>query len=129
MPFDPTLPATNSPILSAELRNQFNALKALIDVAAAPEPYTIIKAGRIDVSGGEASVEITDVVPVWNDPNISLGLSVVGNGAFYDQGGFLVGGDMADGGAGVVLLTVNLFDRAGNPVNGQVFYQIIRHNA
>jgi len=31
MPFDPTLPANNSPIVSAELRNQFNGLKALID--------------------------------------------------------------------------------------------------
>jgi len=26
MPFDPTLPQTNAPIVSAELRNQFNAL-------------------------------------------------------------------------------------------------------
>jgi hypothetical protein len=30
MPFDPTKPANNTPIISAELRNQFNALKALI---------------------------------------------------------------------------------------------------
>lgn len=34
MPFDPTLPANNSPIVSAELRNQFTALKALIDAQA-----------------------------------------------------------------------------------------------
>lgn len=31
MPFDPTLPVNNSPIVSAELRNQFNGLKGLID--------------------------------------------------------------------------------------------------
>ena len=31
MPFDPTLPANNSPIVSAELRNQFNGLKTLMD--------------------------------------------------------------------------------------------------
>jgi hypothetical protein len=31
MPFDPTLPATNSPIASAELRSQFNGLKDLVD--------------------------------------------------------------------------------------------------
>jgi hypothetical protein len=31
MPYDPTLPANNSPIVSAELRNQFAGLKALID--------------------------------------------------------------------------------------------------
>lgn len=35
MPFDPTLPANNSPIVSAELRNQLNGLKALIDAQAA----------------------------------------------------------------------------------------------
>ena len=35
MPFDPTLPANNSLIISAELRNQFTALKALIDAQAA----------------------------------------------------------------------------------------------
>ena len=31
MSYDPNLPANHSPIVSAELRNQFNALKALID--------------------------------------------------------------------------------------------------
>ncbi len=31
MPYDPTLPANNSPIVSAELRNQLNGLKELID--------------------------------------------------------------------------------------------------
>ena len=31
MPFDPTLPAANSPISSQELRNQFTALQAEID--------------------------------------------------------------------------------------------------
>ena len=31
MPFDPSLPQTNSPISSAELRDQFNGLKTLID--------------------------------------------------------------------------------------------------
>jgi len=31
MPYDPTKPANNSPIVSAELRNQFAGLKDLID--------------------------------------------------------------------------------------------------
>ena len=31
MAYDPTLPANNSPLSSAELRNQMTALKALID--------------------------------------------------------------------------------------------------
>ena len=35
MPFDPALPATNSEILSAELRSQFNGLKTLIDAVPA----------------------------------------------------------------------------------------------
>ena len=36
MPFDPTLPVNNSPIVSAELRNQFNGLKAIIDAGNVP---------------------------------------------------------------------------------------------
>lgn len=35
MPFNPTLPADHSDILSAELRNQFNGLKSLIDAVPA----------------------------------------------------------------------------------------------
>ena len=31
MPFDPALPANNSPVSSAELRNQFTGLNELID--------------------------------------------------------------------------------------------------
>src|ERR1043166_4621782 len=34
MAFNPDLPANNSPIIALELRNQFNALKALADDAA-----------------------------------------------------------------------------------------------
>ncbi len=35
MAFDPTKPANGAPIVAAELRNQFNALKALIDAQQA----------------------------------------------------------------------------------------------
>ena len=35
MPFDPTIPATGSPIVSAELRNQFNALNDQLVAASA----------------------------------------------------------------------------------------------
>ncbi|MEI6198077.1 MAG: hypothetical protein WCS42_27490, partial [Verrucomicrobiota bacterium] len=35
MPYDPTLPVNLSPIRATELRDQFNALKALIDAQAA----------------------------------------------------------------------------------------------
>jgi len=34
VPFDPALPVSNAGISSAELRNQFNELKALIDSGA-----------------------------------------------------------------------------------------------
>ena len=36
MAYDPTKPATNAPIVSAELRTQFAGLKTLIDARAAP---------------------------------------------------------------------------------------------
>ena len=40
MAFDPTLPQTNSPIASAELRDQFNGLKDLVDgLPASPTPF------------------------------------------------------------------------------------------
>ena len=50
MAFDPTKPATGSPLVSAEMRNQLNALKALIDdlqsrldaLPASPEIATVI---------------------------------------------------------------------------------------
>jgi hypothetical protein len=35
MPYDPAFPATSVPLVSAEFRSQFNALKALIDAQAA----------------------------------------------------------------------------------------------
>ena len=38
MPFDPNLPAHRTRIVSAELRNQFNGLKALIDAVPAGPP-------------------------------------------------------------------------------------------
>jgi hypothetical protein len=37
MPFDPTKPATNAPVASAELRDQLNGLKDLIDAIPPPE--------------------------------------------------------------------------------------------
>ena len=38
MPYDPTLPASNSPLSSAEMRSQLTGLKALIDaIPAGPE--------------------------------------------------------------------------------------------
>ena len=43
MAFDPSLPQTNSPIASAELRDQFNGLKDLIDgVPLSPAMYDVL---------------------------------------------------------------------------------------
>jgi len=62
MPFDPTLPATNSPIASAELRNQFNGLKSLVD--ARP---TMTDVNNAIVSGAAGNVSSV--------PDLSLTIS------------------------------------------------------
>ena len=46
MAFDPTLPANNSPIVSAELRNQFNGLKAILDTCPDDAGVEAITAGQ-----------------------------------------------------------------------------------
>jgi hypothetical protein len=55
MPFDPTKPATNSPLSSAEMRDQLNALKALIDAQAA------------GVQFGRAAADWTSSVATFSD--------------------------------------------------------------
>jgi len=37
MAYDPSLPANNAPVVSAELRSQFAGLKELIDASATPD--------------------------------------------------------------------------------------------
>jgi hypothetical protein len=59
MPFDPTLPATNSPIVSAELRNQFNALKELID--AKPSSDDVLLAINQNASANTNNIETLDL--------------------------------------------------------------------
>jgi hypothetical protein len=51
MPFDPTKPADHSEIDAAELRNQFNALKALIDSLPAGTPGPQGPAGAAGATG------------------------------------------------------------------------------
>ena len=55
MPFDPTLPATNSPLSSAEMRAQLTALKALLDA----QPATAF--GKVVADWTSASSSFTDV--------------------------------------------------------------------
>jgi len=56
MPFDPTKPATNSPNSSAEMRDQLNALKALIDAQGAGLLF-----GRAAADWTSASASFSDV--------------------------------------------------------------------
>jgi hypothetical protein len=56
MPFDPTKPALNSPLVSAEMRDQLNALKALIDALGTP---TV--SGRVASDWTSTSMSFTDV--------------------------------------------------------------------
>jgi hypothetical protein len=70
MPYDPTLPANNSPIVSQELRNQFNGLKDLIDDlqsqinALKPPPTNIVLS--YDGSSDNASWTYDgDAPPQW----------------------------------------------------------------
>jgi hypothetical protein len=63
--FDPSLPADNAPILSAELRDQFNSLKDLIDGLPASGPMSdAIISRSVGNSAGIAQVN----VPISNPP-------------------------------------------------------------
>ena len=69
MPFDPTLPATNSNVTSAELRNQFTGLKSLIDAVTPPpaetDPVYLAEKG---VAGGVATLTGSGVLPATQVP-------------------------------------------------------------
>jgi hypothetical protein len=78
MAFDPTKPAANSPIVSAELRDQFNGLKALIDALAVRVANLEATVGPLD--GRVATLEsqmttraprvdgVSDALLAVNDP-------------------------------------------------------------
>ena len=57
MPYDPTLPINNSPITSAELRNQFAGLKTLID-GRAGKPPPVFSPLNLTVSDPPAADEV-----------------------------------------------------------------------
>ncbi len=60
MPFDPTLPAHGAPLVSAEIRSQFNGLKELID--AAPGLTGVAVDAVTTVNPGEAATVSLSVV-------------------------------------------------------------------
>lgn len=55
MPFDPTKPVDASQVVAAELRNQFNALKALLDA------QPVVATGRVVADWTSGSSSFTDV--------------------------------------------------------------------
>ena len=79
MAFDPTLPLTNSDILSAEMRSQFNGLKSLIDAVPSGallqrheyEFYAdaiFAPSGTIGhVTGSHGMLKIADGITCWRD--------------------------------------------------------------
>ena len=69
MPYDPTLPVNHAPIVAAELRNQFNGLKALIDAQAA-----LIADQQIQIAGLQAHFPLSV-------PEISSDLSSSADGS------------------------------------------------
>jgi hypothetical protein len=63
MAYDPTKPANNSPIAAQELRDQFNALKALIDAQQAQ--ITALQ----DALANKATLPtMGEFDPGWNNP-------------------------------------------------------------
>ena len=70
MPFDPTKPANGSPISAAELRNQFNALKALIDAITPPGPAgpTATGFGNAAYNGVYTATGTFDGKPSYTNP-------------------------------------------------------------
>ena len=56
MPFDPTKPATNSPLASAEMRAQLTALFGGIQQRATPADIAVAIAGTSNNSNGVATL-------------------------------------------------------------------------
>jgi len=69
MPYDPTLPVNHSPIVAAELRAQFNGLKALIDAL-----QTQVADQQIQIAGLQAHFPLSA-------PEISSDLSSSADGS------------------------------------------------
>ena len=84
MAYDPNLPASHSPIVSAEFRVHFNALKALIDakldLSAAQDAIALNSANNVDtftpltltVSNPPTQAQVQAVVNKLNDLILAL---------------------------------------------------------
>src|ERR1041385_2561957 len=96
MAFDPTLPVANSPIASAELRNQFNGLKTLIDESipatekAAANGVASLDANSRLVQPADWSTLANKPVPV-PDGTYTMGFGTVQNGTITVVSGIITG--------------------------------------
>ena len=96
MPFNPTLPAHNSPILSGELRNQFNGLKDLIDdnipatEKGAPDGVASLDANGVLAQAAQWASLSGKPAPV-PDGTYTMGFGTVQNGTITVVNGIITG--------------------------------------
>ena len=94
MPFDPTLPVNNSVVRAAELRNQFNALKALDD-AKLPTAEKGAANGVASLDGNGRVAQAADFATLANKPTpvadgtYTVGIGTVQNGTITVVGGII----------------------------------------
>ena len=82
MPFDPTLPATSANVKAAELRGQFNGLKALIDAVANVTSATVDSVTTLN-PGDPATVSVS---VIGNVLHVSFGIPRGADGPAGIQG-------------------------------------------
>jgi hypothetical protein len=100
MPFDPSLPADHSPLVSAEMRAQLNGLKALIDAIPGVTSAVVDSVTTVD-PGEPANVTLSIVGSVLH---LSLAIPQGQPGQQGLQG--IPGGAGADGAAALVAVTI-----------------------
>jgi hypothetical protein len=107
MPYDPTLPANHSPIVSAELRNQFAGLKELID--ALQEQLSPLVPGLTRVSSAEWTLQFAGPDPeVWQLWGRSTGSPAWANFGEMQSGDFPAADDVMSPDAGALWWQVKL---------------------
>jgi len=72
MPYNPSLPINNSPITSAELRNQFAGLKASMDAQQAQ-----ITALQAALDGKAEAIIWSELDPGFSDPPVTADLEAI----------------------------------------------------
>ena len=73
MQFDPTKPVEDSPLDAAEMRDQFNSLKTLIDTQ-----QTQITALQTALAGKASMPQMGEFDPGFHDPPVTADLEAIG---------------------------------------------------